>query len=298
MESEKERYYRAENQKRISREHKESGQETAILLLKLSAAAAVTLLALILISPGALVVGAVTYTFQIQLHWAMAWLLGLIISTLLLIGIWFYTKNKAKISFIYLAIVTLSSSVIYFYPPTDQNSFLNHTLHVYLPILNTNKHKNASPQQDIERELIEEAPTDNHSKLPQQQIAAINDLLIINKQASTQTEFESENSSSPDVDTMEKTDNTHQKIQPSFDCSLANHRFEILVCEDPELSALDVQLNSLYTTTRSQLSPEDRKTLLEQQRDWIKQSRLCSTTACISNAYKMRIDQIYPFQSR
>lgn len=300
MESEKDRYYRAKNQELNRIKYRESNAELVTLLLFIAGAALAAFASLIIISPGVLSVAAATYYLSLQPSWITAWSAGLAISLLLLTGIYFSIKNKIKTGLIYTTLVILSSITIYYYPISNSQTLLNLSLNIYLPILNSNNTEILELEKEMDYKSDDSNLSKSHAELTQPAEASVEPSSEINNSNTSEIEIEPAEElvhSPASSQTIIISDN-ESVTQPSFDCSLANHRFEILVCENYELSALDVQLNSLYADTRSQLSPEGKKILLEQQRDWIKQSRLCSTTTCVSNAYQMRIEQISAFQFR
>jgi uncharacterized protein YecT (DUF1311 family) len=57
---------------------------------------------------------------------------------------------------------------------------------------------------------------------------------------------------------------------PSFDCDKANAPAERLICGDSELVRLDALMGETYARRRAGLGDAERKSLLEQQRAWLK----------------------------
>lgn len=79
---------------------------------------------------------------------------------------------------------------------------------------------------------------------------------------------------------------------PSFSCRKASTKVEHLICADPTISALDRALAARF---REQLdaNPERRKSITQQQRDWIGAVRSkCDDKACLSVAYRARISEL------
>lgn len=59
--------------------------------------------------------------------------------------------------------------------------------------------------------------------------------------------------------------------QPSFDCSnVRSESTEALICGDPELSALDREMDRLYSKVREQTSAEDFRIIRAYQIGWVK----------------------------
>ena len=84
---------------------------------------------------------------------------------------------------------------------------------------------------------------------------------------------------------------------PAFDCSKAEHEIEMLVCENPALSALDRHLADIYrqsvTVLERAVDSRDTLTYLEaEQRGWIKGRNECWKAAneidCVRDQYVMR----------
>lgn len=73
----------------------------------------------------------------------------------------------------------------------------------------------------------------------------------------------------------------------SFDCSKATSKAEVLVCQNPELSALDDKLSELYSSVKKQ-SSNSRQLVLD-QRAWMARRNACQTVECISSAYEARL---------
>lgn len=72
----------------------------------------------------------------------------------------------------------------------------------------------------------------------------------------------------------------------SFSCDAATKVSEKLVCSDPQLAALDVELASIYRSARE--SAADPATLVDEQRGWLDQRDACSNVSCLREAYLQR----------
>ncbi len=78
--------------------------------------------------------------------------------------------------------------------------------------------------------------------------------------------------------------------KPSFDCRVHHSDAEVTVCNNPELSLLDNQLDQLYTQALKALSEAKRKELVSGQRQWIRAAIGCATDAdCIMTQYQAQI---------
>ena len=83
----------------------------------------------------------------------------------------------------------------------------------------------------------------------------------------------------------------NQDFSPSFDCLKSNSGQDRLVCNNKNLSELDVQLSVLYSKARSKTAEKD--TLKQEQLQWYKYQRnACSDIECLSNAYQSRIFEL------
>ena len=90
-------------------------------------------------------------------------------------------------------------------------------------------------------------------------------------------------------------------LATSFDCTKATLENERLICTTPALAELDAYLDDLYKGEKVHLSPELRKTLLQEQQSWLKvRDQTCTTMtdgthkeesiSCLTYMYKMRIE--------
>ena len=82
-------------------------------------------------------------------------------------------------------------------------------------------------------------------------------------------------------------------IEPSFACASAKLASELLICQNTELSLLDVKLDAVYTAAVKKRGPAAVKTLRDEQQSWIKQRDGCGPSAdCIRTQYLARISQL------
>lgn len=84
---------------------------------------------------------------------------------------------------------------------------------------------------------------------------------------------------------------------PSFDCAKASTPVEKTICADPLLGRLDRAMADNYSAMRnSDIGVEAREELKASQRQWTAARSSCSTTQCLADRYRARIDEIcdYP----
>lgn len=87
-------------------------------------------------------------------------------------------------------------------------------------------------------------------------------------------------------------------LKPSFDCETARHAIEKLVCDDPDLTALDVELASVFSTALKKVeampntAPQVRHLKAYELR-WSRQRNDCArrtdAKACAVESYRRRI---------
>jgi uncharacterized protein len=75
----------------------------------------------------------------------------------------------------------------------------------------------------------------------------------------------------------------------SFDCAKATTPVEHMICESPQLSNLDEQINSLYVQSLERVA--DKTALRQEQRDWLKQRNTCTTTDCLVGVMSARVEE-------
>ena len=73
-----------------------------------------------------------------------------------------------------------------------------------------------------------------------------------------------------------------------FDCQKATTFVEKVICQNPSLSSLDEELNSVFNAIKD--NSRNPQTLKKQQLVWLKTKRdLCQTVTCLDDVYKERI---------
>ncbi|MGO8951941.1 MAG: caspase family protein [Rhodomicrobium sp.] len=81
--------------------------------------------------------------------------------------------------------------------------------------------------------------------------------------------------------------------KPSFDCRTNHTEAEVTVCNKPELSALDNEMNRLYTQSLKAFSETKGKALIAQQRLWLKARNDCATgIECLAGKYREQIKKL------
>ncbi|NVK30117.1 MAG: WG repeat-containing protein [Gammaproteobacteria bacterium] len=85
-----------------------------------------------------------------------------------------------------------------------------------------------------------------------------------------------------------------KSLAASFDCNLATSNVEITICKDPSLNKLDTSLGEAYKATKSSISEDKLKSLIETQRQWIKKRNdECSTDLkCLEKSITDRINEL------
>ncbi|MCG3659941.1 tetratricopeptide repeat-containing protein [Aliarcobacter butzleri] len=90
---------------------------------------------------------------------------------------------------------------------------------------------------------------------------------------------------------------TNIEQKPSFDCkNIKKDSVESLICKSNNLSKLDVELNEIYKKLL-QIIPE-KKELIQEQREFLKDRETCTNEDCIKNIYQDRLyilNSIYKF---
>src|SRR5471032_3404314 len=82
---------------------------------------------------------------------------------------------------------------------------------------------------------------------------------------------------------------------PSFDCRKATSRVERLICNTPELSAVDANMAMAYQAALRQ--SRDKDALRGFQNDWLKYNRdRCSDVECLRRSYRERLNNLQDAQ--
>jgi uncharacterized protein len=79
-------------------------------------------------------------------------------------------------------------------------------------------------------------------------------------------------------------------VAQSFNCRTADKPDEVLICQRPDLAALDERMSSLFFRLRNSLAGAARARLIADQRDWLASRTACGRDyQCIRDAYVERI---------
>jgi uncharacterized protein len=79
----------------------------------------------------------------------------------------------------------------------------------------------------------------------------------------------------------------------SFNCNLASKPDEVLICQRPQLAALDEQMSSLYFHLRNRLAGAALARLDAEQTAWLRQRYGCGRDGgCIRALYEQRIAEL------
>jgi uncharacterized protein len=76
-------------------------------------------------------------------------------------------------------------------------------------------------------------------------------------------------------------------LAASFDCTKASGFVETTICQNAQLSALDDELKISYKTALAA-----NKTNANEQKNWLKTTRACTSEACLTEAYTQRLQQL------
>jgi len=81
--------------------------------------------------------------------------------------------------------------------------------------------------------------------------------------------------------------------KPSFDCRAHHSDAEVTICNRPELSLLDNELDQLYTRALKTVSETKRNALVSEQLKWLKARNECATKAdCLAEKYRDQIQKL------
>lgn len=83
----------------------------------------------------------------------------------------------------------------------------------------------------------------------------------------------------------------------SYDCGKATKEMDRAICYSPTIAALDVQLSQAYRAATQQRAPDQRRTLQEQQRQWLlEREKQCTIykwwVDCLNDLYTKRIAEL------
>jgi uncharacterized protein YecT (DUF1311 family) len=80
---------------------------------------------------------------------------------------------------------------------------------------------------------------------------------------------------------------------PSFDCARASTDADLTICNDVDLADLDRRLANLYFRLRDREVGARRDSLVQSQRDWLRQRNACGNNpTCLRRAYQGRLAEL------
>jgi hypothetical protein len=91
-----------------------------------------------------------------------------------------------------------------------------------------------------------------------------------------------------------ETDSTPEAAEqegPSFDCAKAHSPTEHLICSDPQLATLDVELAALYTQAKAAAS-DQAAFARESRSEWSRRESTCTDKPCLLEWYAQRRAQL------
>jgi uncharacterized protein YecT (DUF1311 family) len=99
--------------------------------------------------------------------------------------------------------------------------------------------------------------------------------------------------------TVEPASAQHIDSRPSFDCAKAANSIQLMICADAKLGEWDARMGRAYQLRLAQFVGDDRRALVEAQRQWIKsRNAQCSQTqsaaaqSCILKMTKARLAEL------
>jgi len=76
----------------------------------------------------------------------------------------------------------------------------------------------------------------------------------------------------------------------SFDCAKAQSKVEHMICDNPEISKLDDELNAAYKAAVQDKTQAD--TIRQAQRQWLKERNRCEVVACVKQIFEVRLSAL------
>ena len=76
----------------------------------------------------------------------------------------------------------------------------------------------------------------------------------------------------------------------SFDCGKAQTKVEHLICDNPEISKLDEELNVAYKDALKNQAQAD--SIKQAQKQWMKARNTCPDSACVKQVYELRLSSL------
>jgi uncharacterized protein len=78
--------------------------------------------------------------------------------------------------------------------------------------------------------------------------------------------------------------------KPGFDCKKASNTVEHQICRNRELSSLDGQVSAAYDSLKNH--ELINKSIIAEQRAWLKMRNACTSSECIINLYNKRLEEL------
>jgi len=92
------------------------------------------------------------------------------------------------------------------------------------------------------------------------------------------------------------SDRKRMTFSPSFDCQKATTAVEHAICNDPQLAALDGELDAAYQEARSILNNDEKRVLRDAQRAWLKVRDACEADTwpvlCVKTTVMERLEEL------
>jgi uncharacterized protein YecT (DUF1311 family) len=87
--------------------------------------------------------------------------------------------------------------------------------------------------------------------------------------------------------------------RPSFDCAKAGNSIQLMICADAKLAEWDARMDQAYQVRLAKIVGDDRRELVETQRQWIKsrdaqcsQTHLAAAKSCVLQMTKARVTEL------
>jgi hypothetical protein len=82
-----------------------------------------------------------------------------------------------------------------------------------------------------------------------------------------------------------------RQVTPSFDCTKARSQAEHLICSDPELTALDADLSTLFEKAKA-VAPDQAGFMRQNRAEWKRREATCFEKPCLVDWYARRRSQL------
>lgn len=85
----------------------------------------------------------------------------------------------------------------------------------------------------------------------------------------------------------------------SFDCAKAGTQVEKLICDNPEISKFDEELNAAYKTALQDEKQDEKQAeaIKQVQKQWMKERNKCADADCLEMAYRGRTADLNPVRN-